>query len=91
MCKTYTPGPRGLYTLTRSENRVKGKIGRSHTLKEITLITMQGLIKKKRCSLESRCTVNKREIRDQDKGLRLYDPKTLKFIVIITIKGVYNM
>ena len=32
-----------IHTLTRGENRVKRKIGRNHTLYEITLITMQGL------------------------------------------------
>ena len=70
---------------------VKGKIGRNHTLNYITLITML------QDSLESRCTVvdKQRGIKDQDRAtiiLRMkYDPKRLKFIVIITIKGVYNM
>ena len=57
---------------------------------------LQGLKKQKNkktmSSLESRCTVNKQHgIRDQDRTTIKYDPKRLKFIVIITMKEVYNM
>ena len=55
--------------ITRGENRVKGKIGRNHTLYENTLIPIQGFKRNKtRSSLESRCTVNKRGIRAQDRN-----------------------
>ena len=67
-------------------SRMDGKKTHTQGLKKNIYI----YIYQTRSSLESRCTVNKRGIRAQDRNTK-YDPKGLKFIVIITIKGVYNM